>query len=196
MNVIRPNLLPVWASERRASFVRRRGWAVTVLSAASLLLIGAALAPRRTIDLDELARERDRMRKSIETLTVAISDQKQRQSVLNQQIELSRQASTRLGWSSLIVEVWRATQTDTLLDVFAVSPVETGSESSIIYEVRLEGTQRTGSVDDFALRLQSSDLFSSVRVLSTQRSENAGDGHAQRFTIRCTIESRVGGGEK
>ena len=196
MSVIRPNLLPVWASERRASFVRRRAWAVAVLSGVSLLLIGAALAPRREIDLDELARERDRMRRSVETLTVAISDQKQRQGVLNQQIELSRQASTRLGWSALIVEVLRATQADTLLDVFAVSQVETGSESSVVYEVRLEGTQRTGSVDDFALRLQSSPLFSSVRVLSTQRLEGAGDAYSQRFTLRCTIESSVGGKDK
>lgn len=193
MNVIRPNLLPVWAAERRASFRRRRLWAVAALSSASALLIGAALAPRREIDLDELARERDRMRKSVETLAVAISDQTQRQSVLHQHIELSRQASTRLGWSSLIVEVWRATQPDTQLDAFAVLPVETGTESAIAYEVRLEGTQRSGSVDDFALRLQASSMFSSVRVVSTQRSESAGVGNAQRFTVRCTIESRVEG---
>ena len=203
----RDNLIPAWRLQKRSRLNRVRTWA-TVLVIYGALLGAAYVACLAFGDddgkavLEQMRHSTERFReagKEIHTLRASLTE-------ASMQIAAAHVLAQNPDWSLLLAMVARELSDDVVLDRCSLAPVDTGADEKpstgpagaaraeeVLYQrylLELSGFAQTQTgVSQFVLRLESSRLFESVRLIKTQKRQFM-DSQAVSFRIECALSGK------
>ena len=200
----RDNLIPAWRLRKRSRLNRVRTWAIA-LGVYGALLAGTYVAclafgaDDGKAVLEQMRHSTERFRKAgkeIHTLRASLTE-------ASRQIAAAHSLAQNPDWSLLLAMVARELSDDVVLDRCSLAPVDTGADEKpsaapaealgageVLYQrylLDLSGFAQTQtSVSQFVLRLESSRLFESVRLIKTQKRQFM-DSQAVSFRIECAL---------
>ena len=209
----RDNLIPAWRLQKQSRLNRVRAWA-TVLGIYGALLGAAYVACLAFGDddgkavLEQMRHSTERFRKAgkeIHTLRASLTE-------ASRQIAAAHSLAQNPDWSLLLAMVARELSDDVVLDRCSLAPVDTGADEKpsaagpagaaraealgageVLYQrylLDLSGFAQTQTgVSQFVLRLESSRLFESVRLVKTQKRQFM-DSQAVSFRIECALSGK------